>query len=117
MTTPRGWSNAATRWGVTTPARRAPRMVLPSTAITRRPLTTVVVVHIHAPITASSTSGSSLVNSRRNTDASGLRGLEGNPNAAAVDASWSASQDATATEELAPASVAAMAAATNGTRS
>lgn len=73
ITTPRRWSNAATRCGVTAPARRAPRTVLPSRAITRRPATTVVVVHIQTPITASNADGSNRANTRRNTEASGLR--------------------------------------------
>jgi hypothetical protein len=85
---------------------------LPSTAITRRPATRRVTVHIHAPITASNTSGSRRANNRRNTDSFGIRRRSSSPNATATDASWSASHCAIAANERAPARVDAIPAAT-----
>ncbi len=72
-TVPLAWSNAATRCGAPGSRRRAPRMVLPSIAITRRPPCTVVRVHSQAPITAARASASRRPNTRRNVDSSGAR--------------------------------------------
>lgn len=48
----------------------APRTVLPSIAITNRPLTCIDRVHSHAPRIWSSVSGASAANARRNVDSS-----------------------------------------------
>ncbi len=48
-------------------------MVWPSNALTRRPPTVTVVVHIHTEMTASRDAGSNRWNRRRNTEASGVR--------------------------------------------
>src|SRR3954468_1624810 len=47
-TAPQPWSNAATRCGAVGPRVRAPRMVLPSMATTRRWSTTAVRIHSQA---------------------------------------------------------------------
>ena len=72
-TVPLVWSNAATRCGAPRSRRRAPRMVLPSIAITRCSPRTVVRVHSQAPITAARASASRPANTRRNVDSSGAR--------------------------------------------
>src|SRR5664279_4646300 len=69
-TAPAAWSNAATRCGA--PAGvRAPRMVLPSKAMTRRPARCPTRVAIHPAIRASRSLASSWARVRRIVDAEG----------------------------------------------
>jgi hypothetical protein len=73
-TVPVAWSRAASKCGASCPVCLrflAPRTVLPSRAITRRPCTTSLRVHSHAPSTWSSRSASSRANSLRRVDSSG----------------------------------------------
>src|SRR5664279_3311389 len=69
-TAPADWSNAATRCGAPAVVR-APRMVLPSTAMTRRPARCPTRVAIHPASRASRSSASSMARVRRIVDSDG----------------------------------------------
>ena len=70
-TAPVAWSKAARRCGAGSSPVRAPRMVLPSTAITVRPLMVPVRVHNHALSSASRSAGSRSCRTRRIVDSDG----------------------------------------------
>ena len=85
-TAPAAWSNAAIRCGAFPSGRvRAPRTVLPSRAITRRPPAMRVRVHIHRPTAPSKASASIRANSLRNVDSSGAL-VRVHPNSASCSA-------------------------------
>ena len=70
-TAPVAWSKAARRCGAGSSPARAPRMVLPSTAITLRPLMVPVRVHNHDAKRASRPAGSRSWSTRRMVDSDG----------------------------------------------
>jgi len=102
-TVPAVWSNAATRCGAAVVGVRAPRTVLPSRAMTRRPPTTWVRVQQNAPMTVSRMSASTRVNTRRIADSLGRVA----PSSASSSAGVSPTHSPIAANERAPASTAA----------
>ena len=110
---PRGVVQSGDRCGATSPAAFAPRTVLPSTAITRRPPSRTTRVRICAPTTASSSSPSVRVNTRRIVASHGRRAPL-IPSRASTPDSASATHSPIAVNERAPARTAANATASNG---
>jgi len=106
------WSITASRCrpGTVTPSAlvcREPRMVLPSTASTRRRPAGAVAAHrpwTNAPITVSNRSASTWPSSLRMVDSDGHRSAT--PSAAATSTGRSATHSAAATNERAPAATA-----------
>ena len=99
-------ASAATRCGTFPSLSFAPRTDLPSTAITRRPLTCEDLVHSQAPRTWSSTSGLTRANARRNVDSSA--GPRTAPSPASTSAPASAAHCPIAANDLDPAITAAI---------
>jgi hypothetical protein len=108
-TVPVAWHNPLSRCTRFPAASRAPRSVLPSKAITRRPAIMVVRSHIHAPISWSNSFGASRCRQRRMVDSDGIGPVT--PSRASTPGAASAAHSAIATNERAPASVAASATA------
>jgi hypothetical protein len=106
-TVPVWWSKAATRCGATVLRVRAPRMLLPSRAITLRWPTTPVRVHSQAPRTESNTVASRRLKVRRIADSDGTHGPV-DPNAARRSSSASATHCPIAANDRAPAATAAI---------
>jgi hypothetical protein len=100
------WASAATRCGAFPVLPFAPRTVLPSTAITSRPLTRTALVHSQAPGTLSSMSGLTRANARRNVDSSA--GPRAAPSVARTSGPASAAHWPIAANDLDPAITAAI---------
>ena len=113
-TVPVCWHNPASRCTRLPAASRAPRSVLPSKAITRRPLIVLVRNHIHAPISSSSLSGARRCRQRRIVDSDGT--APPTPSRASTSGAASAAHSAIATNDCAPASVAPSATASTVVR-
>src|SRR5450759_5319012 len=111
-TTPSVWSRAATRCGATWAVAFAPRTVLPSIAMTRCAPSRPTRVRIHAPTTASSSSPSTRVSTRRVVASHGRR-EPATPSRAGTPASASATHSPIAVNERAPPRTAANTTASN----
>ena len=99
-TAPVCWHSPASRCIRFPAASRAPRNVLPSKAITRRPPIVLVRNHIHAPIKWSSWSGASRCRQRRMVDSDGA--VPVTPSRASASGEASAPHSAIATNDCAP---------------
>jgi len=108
-TAPAWWSSAATKCGVPWSGScllRAPRIVLPSIAMTRRWSITALRVHTNAPISWSRTWPSTLVSTRLIVDSLG-RSEPAAPSCFMTSWPWSATHSPIVVNERAPASTAA----------